>query len=358
MTNIRLTTPQGLTPREWEAWSTLQLADPTLVSPYFRPEFTQAVAAVRSDVEVAILSDENEPIGFFPFQRSRLNLGKPVGGKLSDYHGLIGSWGNLTDAAELMRACGLAGWDFDHLPTSQTPFQPYAQSTAPSRWMNLAQGYEAYVAERRAAGTEAIKKAGQSMRKLAREKGELRLEADTTSTHVFQQLLAWKSEQYRRTGLADLFSYPWIRQLLEHLQAHPRPYFSTELSALWCGDRLIAAMLSLRSRHMLHAWFPAYDPEFQQYAPGLTLFLKLAETCADRGFTVIDLGKGDERYKLSITTPGPSLAEGCLERASLAVFVRKGWRTTRDLWTTAVGKRTATNAAGWLQPVRNWLAHS
>ena len=42
--------------------------NPQLDNPFFRPEFTQAVAAVRDDVEVAVLEIQQQPVGFFPYQ--------------------------------------------------------------------------------------------------------------------------------------------------------------------------------------------------------------------------------------------------------------------------------------------------
>jgi CelD/BcsL family acetyltransferase involved in cellulose biosynthesis len=48
------------------AWRALQQADPALDSPLFHPEFTRAVAAVRDDVEVAVLEEAGEFVGFFP----------------------------------------------------------------------------------------------------------------------------------------------------------------------------------------------------------------------------------------------------------------------------------------------------
>jgi hypothetical protein len=42
-----------------------------------------------SDVEVAVLIVEGEIVGFFPFQGSRWNIGKPVGGPLCDFQGVI-----------------------------------------------------------------------------------------------------------------------------------------------------------------------------------------------------------------------------------------------------------------------------
>ena len=62
--------------------------DPALVSPYFCPEFTQAVGDVREDAFVGIVEDAGEFVGFFPFQRRALGVGKPIAGPLSDYQGL------------------------------------------------------------------------------------------------------------------------------------------------------------------------------------------------------------------------------------------------------------------------------
>jgi CelD/BcsL family acetyltransferase involved in cellulose biosynthesis len=64
-------------------WSALQLADPEPASPFFRPEFTQAVARVRDGVFVAVVEDGRVPVGFLPFERARLGIGKPVGRHLS-----------------------------------------------------------------------------------------------------------------------------------------------------------------------------------------------------------------------------------------------------------------------------------
>ena len=70
--------PASLAAVHWQRWSEIQAAEPALESPYFRPEFTQAVAQVRRDVEVAVMFEGSDAIAFFPFQRGPLNIGKPV----------------------------------------------------------------------------------------------------------------------------------------------------------------------------------------------------------------------------------------------------------------------------------------
>ena len=53
--NIRLTSLDGLSKEELAAWSKFQEQNPAFDSPYFRPEFSAAVARIRDNVEVAVL---------------------------------------------------------------------------------------------------------------------------------------------------------------------------------------------------------------------------------------------------------------------------------------------------------------
>src|SRR5262245_50996752 len=111
-----------LTASERSRWLALQSADPVLDSPLFRPEFTEAVAEVRDDVEVALLEEGNDLVGFFPFQRGKRNVGRPVGGRLSDFQGIILAPDCRVEATELLRGCRLSAWHFDHWISSQRTF--------------------------------------------------------------------------------------------------------------------------------------------------------------------------------------------------------------------------------------------
>ena len=155
---INLIKPADLTLEQLALWSHWQTTQASLESPYFRPEFTQAVAAVRQDVEIAVLTETGQTVGFFPFQRGTLNLGKPVGGKLSDYHGLIAAPGIAVDPTALLQKCGLAGWDFDHLPISQASFLPFSTERGRSPQLDVRGGLEGFNKLRKAAGSDVIPK--------------------------------------------------------------------------------------------------------------------------------------------------------------------------------------------------------
>src|SRR5207247_1307462 len=132
------------------AWRVVQKSNPALANPYFSPEFTAAVAAVRNDVEVAVLVGATGAVGFLPYERGLRDVGTPVGGILSDYHGLISSPSLKFEPLDLLKSCRLAAWDFDHLLASQECFRPFHHHREPSPQIDVSRGYTAYAAERRA----------------------------------------------------------------------------------------------------------------------------------------------------------------------------------------------------------------
>jgi len=347
---------QRLASEDRDRWAAMQQQNPALDSPYFRPEFTQAVAAVRDDAWVAVIRRQGSAVGYFPFQRGKLNLGKPVGGKLSDYHGIV-SQGDLPLSAEqLLRASGLAGWDFDHLVAEQSAFAPYVRQRAESPFLDLSQGFEAYADGRKAAGSDELAKIARKARKLEREQGELEFTWHDETSESFQALLGWKSAQYRATGFTDIFEFPWTEALLHEISASQVSDFGATISTLRTGGRLAAACYSLRSRGVLHAWFNAYSPEFAAYSPGLVLFERMARASEEHGITKIDLGKGDERYKRSLASAATPLWEGSVELQSLSVWLRSSWRRTRDWMQGSSLCGVSKVPSKIVQPIRQWMA--
>ena len=302
------------------AWAGLQQANPALASPYFSPAFTRIVAAARHNVEVAVMEEEGKVAAIFPFERGRHDIAEPVGTFISDYHGLISRPGLPFDPQELLRGCGLVAWDFNHLPADQTRFMPFHREQHRAPIIDLSAGYEAYVKERREAGTEQIKKSGNLMRRLERVVGPLRFVAHSSDPALLNQLLAWKTDQFRHNGWLDVFSIHWVRQTVEGIHATQTPEFAGMLSLLYAGDKLVAAHFGMRSATVWHYWFPTYDPAFSKYSPGVILLLKMAESSATLGVNTLDLGCGEHSYKERlmngfIPTAGGSVELPCLRMA-------------------------------------------
>ncbi|QDU93055.1 GNAT family N-acetyltransferase [Lignipirellula cremea] len=356
MCEIRTIEPRQLTPELIAAWSTIQQSLPAFGSPYFRPEFTQQVARVRSDVRIAVLEQQGQPVGFFPYQYSGMGVLVPVGGKFSDYHGVIAPPEVEWTASQLLAACGASAWRFDHLVAEQQPFARYHGNVAGSPYLYLADGYEAYEQERKSSGSKELTKLARKKRKLDREEGPLRFEYDTRDPQVFETLLAWKRDQYERTGLTDVFQFPWTTELLQNIWDCREPDFSGLMSALYLGDRLIAMHFGMRSGPIMHSWFPAYDREFYKASPGLILLTEIAKVASDQGVTIFDLGKGDAEYKTNLKSGDFMVAEGEIELRPMARLLRNGYRASRD-WIKASPLRGPAQIP-WrmIRPLRDWMA--
>ena len=92
---------------------------------------------------------------------------------------------------------------------------------------------------------------------------------------------------------------------------------------LRAGGQVVAVHAGMRSRRVLHWWFPTFDQTFAKYSPGIILLLRMAEALAAAGVRTIDLGKGDSQYKRSLMTGTLELREGYVELPSLLVSARQ-----------------------------------
>ena len=323
--NIRSIRADRLTADHVAAWASIQRADAALHSPYFRPEFTQAVAAVHGDVEIGVLEEAGEPVGFFPFQRSGRNVARPVGGKMSDFQGVIVRSDVAWDPQQLLRGCRLSAWHFDHLIASQRPLQPYHWNVAPSPYLDLSRGWEGYKSEQLAIHRDSFKRLMHKHQYATREAGPPRIEIDSVNSAAFQLLVKWKTAQYRRTGVTNVLGFDWTVALLQRVLAARGEGFSGMMSVLYVGDMVAAVLLSMRSFDVLHAWFSAYRPEFAQLSPGLIFWPELAKAFPAIGIRRIDLGKGPEEYKTHLMSATVDVAEGSIDLRSVAGTVRRNW---------------------------------
>jgi CelD/BcsL family acetyltransferase involved in cellulose biosynthesis len=158
----------------------------------------------------------------------------------------------------------------------------------------------------------------------------LRVEYQSDSPAVFQQLIDWKIAQYQRTGATNVLAFDWTVALLEEICTARDEAFSGVTSVLYMGDRLAAILLSMRSYAVLHAWFSAYEPELAQFSPGLLLWLELARTCPELGIRRIDMGKGPEEYKSHLMSGAIDVAEGSVDLRPMMALVRRNWRRAYD----------------------------
>ena len=308
--NVEVIEANRLSTKHFSMWSAIQQTASIFANPFFCPEYTHAVAGVRSDVYVAIIRRGGEITGFFPFQRGRFAMGRPVGDWLSPLNGVIISDGLNLDAHELIRRCGLRGWDFDFLPASLSQFEPHHRSTDLFSYMDLSDGYDAYVAGRSHSGTRQITTIVALMRKFEREIGSLKFEFHTHDTRALDALLEWRFGKYGSSGAIDVRRNPWAWKLVQRLQMMHSANFAGALSVLSVNEEPIAAHMGIRSRTVLHYWLPAYNPKYARYSPGLMLLLRMAQQAPVLGLRSIDLGGGLFLYKQRLMSGQYPVAEG------------------------------------------------
>ncbi|WP_217207439.1 GNAT family N-acetyltransferase [Streptomyces sp. AC550_RSS872] len=329
--DISVYRPGELSSADRAAWTSLQSkahlqGSPELGNPFLAPEFALAIGRCRRGVRIAVVREGGEPAAFFPFQRTAAGVGRAIGLGVSDAQGVVHRPGFTWDARELLKACGLAVWEFDHLVEGQTAFEAEASGRFPSPVMDVDQGYEAYLSQLRERSPKFTRTTLAKERKLGRDHEGVRYVHDERDPAALRTLMAWKSAQYRRTGRSDRFAQEWITRLVEQLFHTRSEPFAGILSVLYADGKPVATHFGLRGERVLACWFPAYDPAFSKYSPGLVLHLRMAEAAAADGIAYLDLGRGQKEYKDSLKTRELTVSEGWVTRRHPVAFGHRARR--------------------------------
>lgn len=285
------------------------------------PEFALAVGAVRSRVRVAVWWEGGEPVGFFPYEKGAFGRGRALGLGVSDCQGAVLRDGLSPSPRALLRHCGLSAWEFDNLEDGQSLLRGLAVDALSSPFIDVRDGYDAYLDLLRASSPKFLKTTLAKERRLGRQVGPTRFVFDEKDPAALRTLMDWKSAQYRRTGRRDRFAKDWISALVRRLHGLRTPGCSGVLSVLYAGETPVAAHFGLRSRTVLSCWFPSYDPEFAKFSPGLVLHLRMAEAAAAADIEMLDLGRGDAEYKDALKTGELTVYEGSVTRPGLRAGV-------------------------------------
>lgn len=338
---IEVAAVSTLEPADIDAWSRLQGADPVFESPFFRPEYAQAVAAHRSDAFVGLVRDHGDLLGVLPHHRRGLGRGVPIGGMITDYQGLIGTAPVETDA--LLKGCRLGAYDFNHAPAALQMFRARSFLQASSPAIDVSEGFEAYWRDRLGAGGGELKGAERKRRKLEREIGPVRFVAEDSSSAAWDRFVAWKEESYVRQNARSVLKIRWVMDVLTTIRDRRGPQFSGMVTSVYAGDTLAAVHFGMRSATNWHWWFPTYNPELERYSPGLILLIEMAKWAPSQGIRRIDLGRGASRYKLAFANAAIPLCEGSLERGSTPVGAARALRKVAHAAAKATGSARVTD---------------
>lgn len=324
-------TPNELTDAERAAWDQALRANTGLDSPYFRPEWVDALDSVGRSVEIAI-GDAESPV-YFAFERDG-DVAFPTGRMINDYQGLIGTPAAVqavtsNDLLDLCDAAKLRSARFDHVLSCQSAFASYHEVAETSPYIDLSKGFEAYNEALSKSSRQDASAARRKARKLEREVGKLRLTYRASDSAALQSLFDWKAAQYTETSVPNIFSFEWTRELLVALIEKDSEQFSGVLSTLHAGEHLVAIHFGMQSGGVLHWWFPTYSDAFAAYSPGRVMLQMLIDESSALGLTKIDLGKGMSSYKRRTMSAETPLAEGVVEPASLRRWARLTAKATK-----------------------------
>lgn len=339
-----------MTDRERSTWNVYQSENALLDSPYFRPEWCDALAAVGRPIEIAVYhaADSEEPLAFLAFERDG-NHAHPTGRRINDYQALICRDNGLhVDAGELLDAANLSSIAFDHLVSDQAAFCEFHEQQDSSPFIDLSEGHEAYQAQLTKSGRSEASTARRKGRKLAREVGDVQLNWTSLADADLDRLFDWKSKQYHATGVPDVFASTWTRELLSNLRAYTSQEFTGTLSTLTASDHVVAVHFGIRCQGVLHWWFPTYDDAFGKYSPGRVMLQKMIDEGPEAGITKIDLGKGISSYKERTMSAATPLAVGIVENAPVRRLVRQSAKSAKEWLKQTPLRRPLSVPAGWL----------
>jgi CelD/BcsL family acetyltransferase involved in cellulose biosynthesis len=309
---VTVVRPSELGPEEAALWSKFQHSARIMLSPYFSLTYARAIDQCRSTARVAVVEDQGQIIAFLPFELGTHGVALPIGGPMNNLHGFIGS-GSPLAARRVARKAGIRAWRFTSAPAEQHALVPFHEMAVQCPVIDLSTGYEKSLSART-----------KSRRALERHLGTISLEWSCSGSDFIGQLINWKSHKY--DGTRALFRDPTARSIIETLAASDKDDCQGVVSVLFAGERPIAIHLGLLGPEMLAGWFTAYDPELGKFAPGMIMWLPLAQAAERAGVSQIDLGFSQNSYKFDLANSSYVTAAGTVWVNRTEEFLRGAYR--------------------------------
>ncbi len=286
---------QDLSLRDLAAWRAMTAATEAFASPILSPEFSQAVAAVRDDVHVAVYRRGPEIAGFLPHHRRPGRFARPAGAPFADYSALITfPEPNL----HIKEALKLAGVDRLHVAGLVDPYRVFG-----NRVRSDAVSDDAFAMDLREdepvnnVPKKHLKNINRLRRHLADTVGEPRFVIGDTNRDHYETMLTLKRAQVRQTGLHDFLAAPWVQALLRNLFEAPHSGLHGCLVTLMAGDKPLMYQFGPRLGDRAHPWVSSYDPAYAAFSPGQIFLNDCRQPLKQAGLVWYDLSTGQQHYK-------------------------------------------------------------
>lgn len=317
--------PRDLSPSDQDAWRALQAAHGDFANPILGPDFARAVGEVREDARVSVFRRDGRALGFLAYHLRPSGFIRAIGAPFSDYHALVAEPG--LGAAEALSAAGLTAFRFTGLLDPHAAFEVTSQVEAFA--ITLDGSAEAYLEALRAASPKRFKNYRRLDHKLDREVGTLRIVAPDHDPATFERLIAWKRDQFTRTGVHDVLAADWTCRLMRQLFETREGPLHGLMITLHAGDRLVAGHFGVRSGDYFHPWIASTDPELTAWSPGQIFLSRAIAAMPDLGLATYDLGASHEHYKrpyaLHTRMIGEGLATAATAQGRVAQLSEQAW---------------------------------
>ncbi|MDJ0920320.1 MAG: GNAT family N-acetyltransferase [Henriciella sp.] len=306
------------------AWADFRQQDPLLASPYFSLAYLEAVEKARPGIDILRFTEGDTVIGFLPIRKGWFGTTRPVAGPMDDLHGVIAAPSAVIDLHAPDIAPHLSGYTFSAVPFNQRRHGLHGSASEGNQVLDLSNGFDAYIDARAAFSS--------NFRRTWRKVGRLLQDKRTVTRHQindpasFTRLIDLKRTAFETAGYFDLFTLDWPLDLLETLAASSNPDAQGILSKLEIDGELAAVCFCMRSEHVLHYWFPAYEAKFQSHKAGLALLFSLADWAASQGLQEMHLGLGNTQYKRLMASYRVPVRQGAL---AIGPAQKVGTRFTR-----------------------------
>jgi len=332
----QVVSPNVLSANDQKTWREFLEPKPLAFLSY---SYACAIASCVPLVRVCRIMHGGRVVAFFPFQyRSRVHaafgIGECLGGKVSDYFGLIATAGFRIEEVDLLRLSGLKSLFFTQLDEIGQNGGLIGERREVGHLIDFPEGGQSFWEEKKRSDRKFVSDTERRERKLSREIGPLSFEYCVDDKELaLGKVIVEKRAQYHRTGVKDALSGKRARAILHTLCRTRDPQCSGIISTLYAGRTWVASHFGLRSGSTLHYWFPVYNPALKAFAPGRILLKQLILNSRTHGLVRIDRGAGDSVAKRDFSTSHHFFCGGLWQRpgavsAAHRAAIAIDWRMT------------------------------
>lgn len=355
----------------WRAFENQALMTPYQQFGWLEPWFRH-VGAEQGMTPLLVRGEANgKTVFLWPFGLQRINglqVCRWLGGKQCNYNfglydrDILPEMDVATLRAFLQSVAEAAGgidvFELYNQPISwnghTNPFGQFEQQASPSPCFRMTLGKDFEALEKSIRNPRSVLSLRRKGRKLTNRYGPTRIATPARTADVdpiFEAFLAQRAVRFGAMGVPNVFAdgsmNGFLREVAEFGPDGERPIL--QFHALMAGDNVCATYAGLSQYGHYSCFVNSVDlAEFGKFSPGELMLGGLIEHCCGEGLTGLDLGMGEERYKLSWCREDPlfdsfipitSLGRLQTAKARALLSIKRTIRSNPKLWSIAKSVR-------------------